>query len=67
MSSRLKFVTAISIAVVTFTGALGFCVQHGITSAFIALPDESVRLRLIPLRSAPPRLGDPACCKNPDR
>ena len=51
MSTRLQVVTALSIAAVTITGVLAYSVHHGFTSAFIALPEESVRMLLIPIPS----------------
>ena len=67
MSTRLKVVTALSIVAVTITGVLAYSVHNRFISVFIALPDESARMLLVPIPSAVERPGDSACCKNADR
>lgn len=67
MSIRLKVVIALGIVVVTITGVLAYSVHNRFTPAFIALPDESARMLLVPIPSVVERPGDFACCKNADR
>jgi|GEM_PF-2664810 len=67
MTTRLKVATALSIVASMFTGVLAYSVHHGWTSTFIALPDESVQMVLVPISSKVERPVDSACCPNADR
>lgn len=64
MSTQRRIVAALSIAAVIITGALAYGVRHGFTSTFIALPDESVQMVLVPIRSTAVPSADSTCCKN---
>ena len=67
MSTKLKVATVASIAAVMLCGALAYSVHYRFSPAVIVLPEESVRMELIPISPAAVQQKDPACCNNTDR
>ncbi len=67
MFTRLQAATALNIAAVAITGLLAYSVRHGLVSSFIARPEPSVRIALIPIPSTTPPAGQAVCCPGADR
>lgn len=67
MFTRLQVLTALSMAAVAIIGLLAYSVRHGWVSAFMALPEPSVRFSLIPTPSTTPPAGQAVCCPGADR